>query len=246
MADVTPPVGLAAYAAAGIAKADPMKTGFTAFWYSIRTAILPFMFIYNTQLLLIGIDSVFHLLMTIASAIVANLIFVAALQNYFLTRSRWYETVGLLFIAFALFRPGFFMHDYFPPYEKVSAEQMLQVIEQAPNNGHLRVWLEGVDMNGRDIKRGVLLDLGATGPARQRLDQFGLRVIPSGGQFDIVQVKFGSKAEKAGVEQGYKITALEKETGNPAKEWFYVPTLGLLGLIVLLQRRRIAKATVAA
>jgi TRAP transporter 4TM/12TM fusion protein len=246
MADVTPPVGLAAYAAAGIAKADPMKTGFTAFWYSIRTAILPFMFIYNTQLLLIGIDSVFHLLMTIASAIVANLIFVAALQNYFLTRSRWYETVGLLFIAFALFRPGFFMHDYFPPYEKVSAEQMLQVIEQAPNNGHLRVWLEGVDMNGRDIKRGVLLDLGATGPARQRLDQFGLRVIPSGGQFDIVQVKFGSKAEKAGVEQGYKITALEKETGTPAKEWFYVPTLGLLGLIVLLQRRRIAKATVAA
>lgn len=101
-------------------------------------------------------------------------------------------------------------------------------------------------MNGRDVKRGVLLDLGATGPARQRLDQFGLRVIPSGEQFDIVQVKFGSKAEKAGVEQGYKVTALEKETGNPAKEWFYVPTLGLLGLIVLLQRKRIAKAAVAA
>ncbi|WP_305073402.1 TRAP transporter permease [Propionivibrio sp.] len=246
MADVTPPVGLAAYAAAGIAKADPMKTGFTAFWYSIRTAILPFMFIYNTQLLLIGIDSVFHLLITIASAIVANLIFVAASQHYFLTRNRWYETAGLLFIAFALFRPGFFMNDFFPPYEKVSAAQMLQVVEQAPKNGHLRVWLEGVDMNGRDVKRGVLLQLGDTGPARQRLDQFGLRVIPSGEQFDIVQVKFGSKAEKAGVEQGYKITALEKETGNPAKEWFYVPTLGLLGLIVLLQRRRIAKATVAA
>jgi len=240
MADVTPPVGLAAYAAAGIAKADPMKTGFTAFWYSIRTAILPFMFIYNTQLLLIGIDSVPHLLITIASAIVANLIFVAASQHYFLTRSRWYETVGLLFIAFSLFRPGFFMDDYFPPYEKVPAAQMMQVVEQAPKNGYLRVWLEGVDMNGRDVTRGVLLELGESGPARQRLERFGLRTIPSGDQFDIVQVKFGSKAEKAGVEQGYKITALEKETGNPAKEWFYVPTLALLGVIVYLQRRRIA------
>jgi TRAP-type uncharacterized transport system fused permease subunit len=58
MADVTPPVGLASYAAAGIARCDPIKTGVTAFGYSMRTAILPFMFIFNTQLLLIGIDSV--------------------------------------------------------------------------------------------------------------------------------------------------------------------------------------------
>jgi len=242
MADVTPPVGLAAYAAAGIAKADPIKTGFTAFWYSIRTAILPFMFIYNTQLLLIGIDSIPHLLLTIVSAIVANLIFVAASQHFFLTRNRWYETVGLLLVSFALFRPGFFMDNYFPPYEKVSASKLMQVIEQAPKGGQLRVWLEGMDMDGQDVKRGALLELGDAGPARQRLDKFGLRVLPSADQFDIVQVKFGSKAEKAGLEQGYKITALDKETGNPAKEWFYLPTLALLGVIVFLQRRRIAAA----
>ena len=90
------------------------------------------------------------------------------------------------------------MDDYFPPYEKVPAAQMMQVVEQAPKNGYLRVWLEGVDMNGRDVTRGVLLELGESGPARQRLERFGLRTIPSGDQFDIVQVKFGSKAEKAG------------------------------------------------
>ncbi|HCZ14557.1 MAG TPA: hypothetical protein DHV85_08140, partial [Candidatus Accumulibacter sp.] len=48
MADVTPPVGLASYAAAGIARCDPIRVGVTAFGYSIRTAILPFMFIFNT------------------------------------------------------------------------------------------------------------------------------------------------------------------------------------------------------
>ena len=57
LADDTPPVGLAAYAAAAIAKSDPIKTGLQGFAYDIRTAVLPFMFIFNTDMLLIGIDS---------------------------------------------------------------------------------------------------------------------------------------------------------------------------------------------
>src|SRR5690606_38569995 len=65
MADVTPPVGLASFAAAAIARADPIKTGITAFGYSIRTAILPFMFIFNTQLLLIGIGGPLQLAVTV-------------------------------------------------------------------------------------------------------------------------------------------------------------------------------------
>ncbi len=78
MADVTPPVGLASYAAAGIAKSEPMRTGLTAFGYSARTAILPFMFIFNTQILLIGITDTFHLVLTIVSATVASMMFAAA------------------------------------------------------------------------------------------------------------------------------------------------------------------------
>ena len=68
MADVTPPVGLASFAAAAIARTDPIKTGVTAFFYSMRTAILPFLFIFNTQLLMIGISGPFHLALTIVSA----------------------------------------------------------------------------------------------------------------------------------------------------------------------------------
>jgi TRAP-type uncharacterized transport system fused permease subunit len=48
MADVTPPVGLASFAAAAISGGDPLKTGFVAFFYSMRTALLPFLFIFNT------------------------------------------------------------------------------------------------------------------------------------------------------------------------------------------------------
>ena len=73
LADDTPPVGLAAYAAAAIAKSDPIKTGIQGFIYDLRTAILPFMFIFNTQLLMIGIDSVWAFVLTVASAVLAKL-----------------------------------------------------------------------------------------------------------------------------------------------------------------------------
>ena len=109
MADVTPPVGLASFAAAAIARYDPIKVGITAFYYSMRTAILPFLFIFNTQLLMIGIDGPIHLAITIASAITAMLVFAAATQGYFLVKSRWHETVALLLVCFTLFRPGFWM-----------------------------------------------------------------------------------------------------------------------------------------
>ncbi len=116
MADVTPPVGLAAFAAAAISRGDYLKTGFTAFWYSIRTGILPFMFIFNTELLLIGVHSFAHLVLTIASAVAAMLVFAAATQGWFLTRSRWYESVAMLLVTFTLLRPDFWMDFAFPRF----------------------------------------------------------------------------------------------------------------------------------
>ena len=244
MADVTPPVGLAAYAAAGIAKADPMVTGFTAFWYSIRTSVLPFMFIYNTQLLLIGVDNIPSFLLVVASAVVASLVFVAASQNWFITRSKWYETVVLLLIAFSLFRPNFWMDMMYPPYTKIPSTDLMQRIEKAPADEQLRVWIEGEDINGKLIKKGMLLPLGEEGAPAQRLEQFGLRLLPSDGEIEVLSVKFRSKAEKAGFKQGQKITQLEAENIRPAPEWLFVPTLGVLGLIIFLQRRRVAAGVV--
>ena len=242
MADVTPPVGLAAYAAAGIAKADPMKVGFTAFWYSIRTSILPFMFIFNTQLLLIGIESVPHLILTVAAAVGANLLFVAATQGWFLTRNRWWEGAILLLLAFSLFRPNFWMDKVYPPYERIAPTELMQTIEKAPAGEHFRVWIEGENINGDLVKKGALLTLGDPGTAAQRLDRFGLKVIPFAGELQIMSVKFRSQAEKAGFEQNYKISALEVEAKRPAPEWMFVPVLGVLVLLVLLQRRRLVAA----
>ncbi len=243
MADVTPPVGLASFAAAAIARSDPVKTGITAFYYSMRTAILPFLFIFNTQLLLIGVDSIPHLLLTIGISIVAMLVFAAATQGYFLVRSRWYESIALLLVTFALFRPGFFWDEVYAPYADVPAAEFMKLVEAAPAGANKRVWIEGQNMNGKDIRKGVLLPLGDAGPARERLRKIGLTVVPLGGEMQIAQVQFNSKAEKLGIEQGFRVVSVEMPADRPAKEWVVIPALALLGVVVAMQLARARRET---
>lgn len=105
LADDTPPVGLAAYAASAIAQSPPVRTGLQAFLYDIRTAILPFMFIFNPELILHGISSWPHGLCIFASACLANFAFAAFTQGWFLTRNRWYEAPLFLASSLVFFRP---------------------------------------------------------------------------------------------------------------------------------------------
>jgi len=105
LADDTPPVGLAAYAAAAIAKSDPIMTGVQGFIYDIRTAILPFMFIFNLELIMIGVHSWWQAVMLLAMAIFGALAFASATQGWLIVRNRWYELIGLLVVTFIAFQP---------------------------------------------------------------------------------------------------------------------------------------------
>jgi TRAP transporter 4TM/12TM fusion protein len=239
MADVTPPVGLASYAAAGIAKSDPIKTGFTAFGYSARTAILPFMFIFNTQLLLIGITDAFHLILTVVSATLASLMFAAATQGWFLVRNRLHETLLLLLVTFSLFRPGFWMDMIYPPFDEAAPTELTRLVEAAPKDGKLRVWVEGLSLEGQEVTKGVLLSLGAPAKASERLASMGLTVMTLGDQVQVAAVRFGSPAEKLGLEQGFNLTRIEiPHPDRPDKEWIFIPALLLLALVWFMQNAR--------
>ena len=106
LADDTPPVGLAAYAAAAIAKSDPIPTGIQGFFYDLRTAVIPFMFIFNTDLILYGIDSWPLGILIFAMAVLAAFAFTSALQGFFITKNKWYEVPLFLTAALILFNPG--------------------------------------------------------------------------------------------------------------------------------------------
>ncbi len=108
LADVTPPVGLAAYAAAAISKEDPIKTGIQGFIYSIRTAILPFMFIFNTDIILQGVNSWGHIILVFVCCVVAMFSFTSILQGYFVRKNRIYEAAILFIVCAFLFRPYYF------------------------------------------------------------------------------------------------------------------------------------------
>ncbi len=106
VADDTPPVGLCAYAAAGISGADPVRTGLKSFKLDLAAFILPFMFIYNTELLLIDVHAG-RLAFLITSSILGMIAFSAAIQGYLAGRVAWWGRLMLLASAFLLVKPGF-------------------------------------------------------------------------------------------------------------------------------------------
>ena len=105
LADDTPPVGLAAYAAAAIAKSPPIPTGLQGFMYDIRTAILPFMFIFNSDLILHNINSWPQGILIFLMACFGNFAFASATQMWFVAKVRFYEIPLLLSVTIALMRP---------------------------------------------------------------------------------------------------------------------------------------------
>jgi TRAP transporter 4TM/12TM fusion protein len=251
MADVTPPVGLASFAAAAVSGGDPIKTGFTAFWYSMRTAALPFFFIFNTQLLLIGLDTWFHLIGTVITAVLAMLIFAAGTMGWFVTRSRLWESALLILIAFTLFRPGFWWDMVYPPLIEVAPAEIAQAAEAVPPDGNLRISAEGMSIEGDEVSKTVMLPMGAPAPGAERLSNAGLELREEEGRVFIDMIGFGSAAEKAGLDFDFEITAVLQQSDRPPKELMWIPAVLVLGLIVWLQRRRSqsrapAAATVAA
>jgi TRAP-type uncharacterized transport system fused permease subunit len=107
LADDTPPVGLAAYAAAAIAKSPPIPTGIQGFTYDIRTAIIAFMFIFNYDLILHEVYSWPQAALIFTMACVGNFAFAAASQGWLTWRNRWYEVPFLLSVTFIMLQPGY-------------------------------------------------------------------------------------------------------------------------------------------
>jgi hypothetical protein len=242
LADDTPPVGLAAFAAAGISGGDPIRTGIQGFGYDIRTAILPFIFIFNTELLMIGIGGWVHLTIVVFGAVVAMLVFAAATQRWFLTKNRWWETFGLLLIAFTLFRPGYFWDRIYPPLVERPPTELVQTLDDLEPGSQLRLELKGEKMSGEEYTMTVMLPVGNEPTGAERLSAIGIETIEEDGKVIVDMVGFSSPAERAKIDFDQQILSIQMPTDRPNKEYMFLPALLLLGLIVFFQRGRVRKA----
>ncbi|MCP4994894.1 MAG: TRAP transporter fused permease subunit [Gammaproteobacteria bacterium] len=238
LADDTPPVGLAAFAAAAIAKSDPIKTGIQGFTYDIRTGILPFLFIFNTQLLMIGIANAFELILVIVSATVAMLLFAAATQGYWLTKSKLWESLALLLIAFTLFRPGYWWDYLYDPLTITEPTQITQAAELVPDQGNLQMLVAGETIDGDFAEKTILLPMGETGTGQDRLSAAGLDIRIDDGKVIADNVMFGSAAQDAGLDFDWQIINIQTKAERPPKQLMFIPAILLLVLVGWTQRRR--------
>jgi hypothetical protein len=216
MADITPPVGLASFAAAAISKEDPIATGFQGALYSLRTAILPFVFIFNPAILLIGVDTWAHTLWVAFVSLAAILIFSAATMNWFVTKSRLWESAVLLLVCFTLFRPDWWLNQISPPYEELPASEFLRSVEEAPAKGRINFVVQGFDLMGDEVRKTVNVPLGEPGEPLQRLQSIGLTVTPAGDSLMISNVDFGSYAKRIGLDVGFDVVAVLRKAEQPS------------------------------
>ena len=244
MADVTPPVGLAAYAAAAISRADPIKTGMQAFAYEIRTAILPIVFIFNTELVLIGIKSWWQGLFVFITSLLAIMCFASATQRFFLKRLRWAEVLLLLLFAAALLRPDAVLSIAYPRWQQVNMEAGLGIdIEPALAGREVRVSVV------RHTDYGERYRLASFTPAETRqmdetitegLASIGVEVVRENfeGEERLSIVAISSEAEGKGMHVGDQVTGIEALIENrPSPYWISLFALALLAGFTFCHRR---------
>jgi len=249
LADDTPPVGLAATAAAGISKGDPIKTGIQGFAYDIRTALLPFLFIFNTELLLIDVTW-YKAIFIFIVAVIAMMLFAAATQGWFLTKNRIWESAALLLVAFTLFRPGFWLDRVQEPYTSEQGDKVYEVVGDVTPNGTAMFVVSGPNFNtGEQDSTTLLVPLGDPKEAAERLTDAGLDVRLEDGIAIIDEPMVGTPYfEKIGnlfdfyADDPVQISEIKKPAPRIAKEIFYLPAILLLGLVYWLQRRRTSRA----
>ena len=238
MADVTPPVGLAAYAASGISRADPIKTGVQAFWYEIRTAILPFVFIFNPELLLIGVTSFWHGLTVFLFSLIAILCFTAATQGWLVTKLKLHEILALLVVTVSLFRPDLITGAFSPEYLKADITEINNIDAKNSNVVRFKV-IRNTEYGDRyklftfKVDGNEIIDL-------PKYLGFVLRKVENGYLID--SLEYNGLAKKKGLDFDDRLTSIEYQNPDRLnKYWGYV--FGLVVLLILLveqfRRRRI-------
>ncbi|OOF43658.1 C4-dicarboxylate ABC transporter [Rodentibacter rarus] len=247
MADVTPPVGLASFAAAAISGGSPIKTGVQAFYYSMRTVILPFLFIFNTDLLLIDVGWQKGILVFI-SATTGILIFTAATMGYFQTKNKLWESAILILAALMLFRPGIFMEHISPTERYVEPVRISQEITNVEVGNSLKIKVSGLNPYGKAIEFYSLLTVPAGETGEERIKALGLTLLDTGETIEmngtstakilIDNVELDSPAAKAGLNWDQTILEVSVPKNALPKELMFIPAFLMVFFVIWHQRRR--------
>ena len=227
MADVTPPVGLASYAAAAISGGDPLKTGVQAFWYSLRTGILPIVFLFNHELLLIGIENIWHAILVIITSLAGILVFTSATQGWFINKLRWYEIIIFLFISISLLSPEFVLNKFYPKFNQIEINEISKI--KLDPEREVRFKVTRFTEYGERYKLFVI-DKNSF-EEEYNLADYGINIIIDNNKFIVDTLKWNGKAKKSGFETGDFISEFKIENDKRPSKLIIYPFAILLLLI---------------
>jgi len=235
MADVTPPVGLASYAAAAISGGDPLKTGLQAFWYSLRTGILPIVFLFNHELLLIGIENIWHGLVVIVTSLLGILVFTSATQGWFINKLKWHEIVIFLIISISLLSPEFILNKFYPKYDYQDIDK-INSVKLEPDR-EVRFKVTRPSPYGERYKLFVIDK--NTFESEYNIEEYGISLMKEEDKIVVDNLKWNGKAKKSGFEMGDYISEFKIENSNrPNKMIIYPVAILLLIIFGFLNYRR--------
>jgi TRAP transporter 4TM/12TM fusion protein len=235
MADVTPPVGLASYAAAAISGGDPLRTGVQAFWYSLRTGILPIVFLFNHELLLIGVENFWHAILIIVTSLIGILIFTAATQGWFINKLKWYETIIFLVISISFLAPEFVLNKFYPKYNYFDINQIQN--SKLDSDKEVRIKVTRLSEYGERYKLFVIKK--NTFKENFSFQEYGVNLIEQDNKILVDTIKWNGLAKKSGIEMGDIITEFKIENLNrPDKKIIYPIALFLILVFGFLNKRR--------
>jgi hypothetical protein len=209
--------------------------------------VLPFVFIFNPQILLIGVGSWVEAVLVCVTGTVASLLFAAATMRWFRIRCTWLEIGMLLLATFLFFRPDWVIDRLSSKYVGAPASDIYKVADALTEDEWLVVGIAGETLDGKPQVKTVAIPMGKGSNGRERLRDAGVTLSQLGSELEVAQVKFSSRAKKLGVEQGYKIVELKlPNPARPSQHWVFIPA-ALLALAVwwmqgLRLRRRAALA----
>ena len=226
---------LASYAAAAISGGDPLKTGLQAFWYSLRTGILPIVFLFNHELLLIGIENIWHAIVVIVTSLAGILVFTSATQGWFINRLKWYEIIIFLIISISLLSPEFILNKFYPKYNHQDINKINLVV--LDHNKEVRFKVTRPSPYGERYKMFVINK--NTFQEDYNLEEYGISLVKQEANIIVDTLKWNGEAKKSGFEMGDYISELKIENSNrPNKVIVYPVAIILLIIFGYLNYRR--------